>query len=107
MSDLEYITESPPNAAVPLAALDGRPLPQDRAYLRNSFPIPEEVKGAVEVALPGIPNRTLTSETLSDLDQVEIDMVLECAGNGRSLVRPAVSGLEWGLGGASPIRIGG
>ena len=107
MSGLEYITESPPNAAVPLIALDGRPIPQDRAYLRNSFPIPEDVEGIVEVVLPGIPTRILTSETLAHLDQVELDMVLECAGNGRSLVRPAVSGLEWGLGGASPIRIGG
>ena len=107
MSDLEYITESPPNAAVPLTALDGHPIPQDRAYLRNSFPVPEEVEDLVEVVFPGIPPRTLTSETLSDLDQVDMEIVLECAGNGRSLVRPAVSGLEWGLGGASPIRIGG
>jgi DMSO/TMAO reductase YedYZ molybdopterin-dependent catalytic subunit len=107
MSRLEYITESPPNAAVPLSALDGRAIPQGRAYLRNSFPAPEEVEDSVEVVLPGIPPRGLTSETLSDLDQVEMEMVLECAGNGRSLVRPVVSGLEWGLGGASPIRIGG
>lgn len=107
MSDLEYLTDEPPNAAVPLVALDGHPIPQDRAYLRNSFPIPEEVDGVVEVVLPGIPPLALTSETLAQLDQVELDIVLECAGNGRSLVRPAVSGLEWGLGGASPLRIGG
>jgi len=104
---LEFITDEPPNAGVPLAALDGRPIPQNRAYLRNSFPTPAEVDDVVQVLLPGIPPRALTSETLSNLDQVEMDMVLECAGNGRSLVRPAVSGLEWGLGGASPIRIGG
>jgi DMSO/TMAO reductase YedYZ molybdopterin-dependent catalytic subunit len=107
MSGLEYITESPPNAAVPLSALDGRAIPQDRAYLRNSFPAPEEVEDSVEVVLPGIPPRGLTSDILSELDQVEMEMVLECAGNGRSLVRPVVSGLEWGLGGVSPIRIGG
>jgi len=107
MSDLEYLTDEPPNAGVPLAALDGHPIPQDRAYLRNSFPIPEQVGGVVEIVLPGIPTRVLTAETLALLDQVEMDMVLECAGNGRSLVRPAVSGLEWGLGGASPMRIGG
>ena len=107
MSDLEYLTDEPPNAAVPLTALDGRPIPQDRAYLRNSFPTPSEVEDAVEVALPGIPPRTLTTGNLGVLEQVEMEMVLECAGNGRSLVRPAVSGLEWGLGGISPIRIGG
>jgi DMSO/TMAO reductase YedYZ molybdopterin-dependent catalytic subunit len=107
MPDLEYLTDEPPNAAVPLTVLDGRPIPQDRAYLRNSFPTPTEVEDVVEVELPGIPSRTLTTGTLEELDQVEIEMVLECAGNGRSLVRPAVSGLEWGLGGISPIRIGG
>jgi len=57
--------------------------------------------------LPGLPPTILTPEALTSLDQVEIDMVLECAGNGRSLVRPEVSGLEWGLGGASPIKAGG
>jgi DMSO/TMAO reductase YedYZ molybdopterin-dependent catalytic subunit len=107
MSELEYLTDEPPNAAVPLTALDGRPIPQDRAYLRNSFPTPTEVGDVVEVVLPGLPPRTVTSETLADLDQVEMEMVLECAGNGRSLVRPPVSGLEWGLGGISPMRIGG
>jgi DMSO/TMAO reductase YedYZ molybdopterin-dependent catalytic subunit len=107
MSELEYLTDEPPNAAVPLTALDGRPIPQDRAYLRNSFPTPTEVGDVVEVVLPGVPPQTVTSETLADLDQVDMEMVLECAGNGRSLVRPPVSGLEWGLGGISPITIGG
>ena len=107
MSDLEYITDEPPNAAVPLAALDGSPIPQDRAYLRNSFPIPETAPAEVEVLMPGHPTHTLSIETLLDLDQVEMEMVLECAGNGRSMVKPEVSGLEWGLGGVSPIRIGG
>ena len=107
MSDLEFITDEPPNAGVPLAALDGRALPQDRAYVRNSFPLPEAVTGELEVLMPGRPTRTLSTASLSELDQVELEMVLECAGNGRSMVRPAVSGLEWGLGGASPIRISG
>jgi DMSO/TMAO reductase YedYZ molybdopterin-dependent catalytic subunit len=109
VSGLEYITDSPPNAAVPLHELDGRLIPQDRAYMRNSFPVPApgEVSGEIEAVFPVKPPRTLTPETLSGLDQMEMDMVLECAGNGRSLVRPVVSGLEWGFGGVSPIRIGG
>ncbi len=109
MPGLEYITDKPPNAAIPVSELDGKLIPQDRAYMRNSFDIPdaEGVSGVVEVSIPGLPPTTLTSQTLSSLDQVEIDMVLECAGNARSLVRPEVSGLEWGLGGASPIRAGG
>ncbi|MGH8873585.1 MAG: molybdopterin-dependent oxidoreductase [Acidimicrobiia bacterium] len=109
MKDLDYITDSPPNAAVPLSELDGRPLPQDQVYLRNSFPTPgpNEVTEEIEVVLPGQPSRTLTPEDLGRLAPVTMNIVLECAGNGRSFMRPVVTGLAWGLGGASPIRIGG
>lgn len=77
--------------------------------MRNSFPMPEpgQVTGEIEVNLPGRPARTLTPDGLASLEQVNIDLVLECAGNGRSLIRPVVTGLEWGLGGASPVRVGG
>ena len=109
VSGLEYFSESPPNAGVPLADLDGRPLSQDRVYMRNSFPMPEpgQVTGEIEVNLPGRPARTLTLDGLAGQEQVDIELVLECAGNGRSLMRPVVSGVEWGLGGASPVRVGG
>lgn len=109
MSGLEFITEEPPNAAVPLADLDGRGLPQERVYMRNSFPMPEpgQVTGQIEVDLPGRPGRTLTPDGLAALEHVDLDLVLECAGNGRSLMRPVVSGVQWGLGGASPVRVGG
>jgi DMSO/TMAO reductase YedYZ molybdopterin-dependent catalytic subunit len=109
MSGLEYLTERPPNAGVPLERLDGRPLGQDRAYLRNSFeiPAPDTLTGEIEVVIPGRPARTATADDLSALEFVEIDFVLECAGNGRSLIRPAVDGLAWGFGGVSPIRVRG
>lgn len=109
MSGLEYLTVSPPNAAVPLRDLHGGPLPQHRIYQRNSFPTPApgEVSGEVEVLLPGRPPETLDLTRLAELEPTVEEMVLECAGNGRSLITPAVAGVEWGLGGASPIRIGG
>ena len=109
MSSLDYITVSPPNAAVPLTDLDGRALPQHRVYQRNSFemPAPSAVTGEIEVLLPGRPDETLDLPRLARLEHVTEEMVLECAGNGRSLITPAVTGLEWGLGGASPIRVGG
>jgi DMSO/TMAO reductase YedYZ molybdopterin-dependent catalytic subunit len=109
MSDLEYITVSPPNAAVPLTDLDGQALPQHRVYQRNSFemPSPGEVSGEIDVLLPGLPIATLAPRLLAGLEQVAAELVLECAGNGRSLITPAVAGVEWGLGGASPIRVGG
>ena len=109
MNGLDYLTVSPPNAAVPLHDLDGRPLPQHRVYQRNSFPMPapDEMGGNIEVLLPGRRLETLDLPRLAGLEQAAEELVLECAGNGRSLITPAVAGLEWGLGGASPIRVGG
>jgi DMSO/TMAO reductase YedYZ molybdopterin-dependent catalytic subunit len=109
MIGLDFLTDSPPNAGVPLSRLDGRPLGQDMAYLRNSFdaPAPGEVRGEIELIIPGRAPRTVTAADLAALDRVKVDFVLECAGNGRSLIRPSVEGLAWGLGGVSPIRVGG
>jgi DMSO/TMAO reductase YedYZ molybdopterin-dependent catalytic subunit len=109
MNGLDYLTVSPPNAAVPLRDLHGRPLPQHRVYQRNSFPMPApgEINGEVEVVLPGRRPETLDLPRLAGLEQAVEELVLECAGNGRSLITPAVAGVEWGLGGASPIRVGG
>jgi DMSO/TMAO reductase YedYZ molybdopterin-dependent catalytic subunit len=77
--------------------------------MRNSFDMPEprRVSGEVEVVLPGKEPTKLTAGGLSDLDQVTLDMVLECAGNGRSLARPVPPGLAWRLGAVSPIRVTG
>lgn len=109
MKDLEIITERPLNAEVRLSSLDGSHLPQDRLYMRNSFDIPEpgRVSGNIEVVLPGKEPTKLTAGELSDHDQVTLDMVLECAGNGRSLARPVPPGLAWSLGGVSPVRVTG
>lgn len=109
MSGLEYLTEDPPNAGVPLSRLDGRPLTQDRAYVRNTFrtPDPASLSGEIEIVVPGLPDRKVAVDDLADLPPVEVELVLECAGNGRSLIRPAVEGLAWGFGGVSPIRVGG
>ncbi len=106
---LEYITIEPPNASVPMTDLDGRLLTQDRVYMRNSFPIPEpkQATGEILVLLPGHEPRTVTTDELGLLPRVVVDMVLECAGNGRSLMTPVPSGLAWVLGAASPIRVSG
>jgi DMSO/TMAO reductase YedYZ molybdopterin-dependent catalytic subunit len=48
--------------------------------------------------------------TLSDLSKLETHSVvntLECAGNGRSLHRPQVPGIQWGKGGVSTARFSG
>jgi DMSO/TMAO reductase YedYZ molybdopterin-dependent catalytic subunit len=39
--------------------------------------------------------------------EVQIDMVLECASNGRALMDPVPDGVPWEFGGASPITVSG
>lgn len=109
MTHLEYITIEPPNASVPVTDLDGSLLTQDRVYMRNSFSLPDlkQVTGEIRVLIPGKQARTVTPDDLGVLPRATIDMVLECAGNGRSLMSPVPSGLAWELGGASPIRVSG
>jgi DMSO/TMAO reductase YedYZ molybdopterin-dependent catalytic subunit len=109
MTELDFITEQPPNASVPLRFLDGSPLGQDRIYMRNSFPAPEpgRVTGGIQLLLPGREPEILDPDLLAAMTQVTMDMVLECAGNGRSLMKPVPDGLPWHLGGVSPIRVTG
>jgi DMSO/TMAO reductase YedYZ molybdopterin-dependent catalytic subunit len=109
MSGLDFLTEHPPNAGVPVERLDGRSLAQHEAYLRNSFDTPpsEELTGEIEMVIPGQPPRIVTVTDLGGLPSVDVVFVLECAGNGRSFIRPAIEGLAWGLGGASPIEVRG
>lgn len=109
MNHLEYITVEPPNASVRLADLDGHLLSQHRVYMRNSFPMPDpmDVSGEIRVLIPEQEPRTVALDELTLLPRVTVDMVLECAGNGRSLMTPIPSGLAWALGGASPIRVSG
>ncbi|MGH8914169.1 MAG: molybdopterin-dependent oxidoreductase, partial [Acidimicrobiia bacterium] len=109
VSHLDYLTTEPANAAVPLSCLDGRPLPQDRMYMRNSFSMPDPgtVSGSIDVIVPGRSPRTLALGDLAPLPRAGVAMVLECAGNGRSLMTPVPSGVAWGLGGASPVQVSG
>jgi DMSO/TMAO reductase YedYZ molybdopterin-dependent catalytic subunit len=72
-------------------------------YIRNHFPIPTVDAGHWRLRLDGLVLRPLNVQ-LNDLVSMPAkDMVvtLECAGNGRSLMSPAVEGEQWGLGAVS------
>ncbi|MDH3189805.1 MAG: molybdopterin-dependent oxidoreductase [Acidimicrobiia bacterium] len=102
MNRLEVVTDQPPNAGTPLALLDGRPLSADEVYMRNNFEIPVTAPDHIHVGL-GDRRFVLTLEDLTSLPQVEVEMVLECAGNGRRLMDPVPDGTPWALGGVSPV----
>ena len=75
--------------------------PTDRHFVRNNSGIPERavrkdlhgwklvIDGEVHKEL------ALSMDDLSRFPQVTMEVVLECAGNGRSLFEPKVSGTQW------------
>jgi DMSO/TMAO reductase YedYZ molybdopterin-dependent catalytic subunit len=107
LSGLTYLTKNPPNAGVQTAMQDGRLLSQSEMYLRNNFPLPGYPPQGFEVVIPGRRTRFLTGADLLRFPQVELDLVLECAGNGRILMDPVPEGIPWDLGGSSIISAAG
>jgi DMSO/TMAO reductase YedYZ molybdopterin-dependent catalytic subunit len=106
MERLLVVTENPPNAETPLARLDGTPLGNHLVYMRNNFTPPERGPSAIEIDLGGETN-TIAVSDLDRLAQVDVDMVLECAGNGRIYMDPTPEGTPWDLGGVSPVTASG
>jgi DMSO/TMAO reductase YedYZ molybdopterin-dependent catalytic subunit len=107
LSDLYYISTDPPNAGVPLDRQSGQLLQQADMYMRNNFSIPAIRPATFEVVIPNSPLRQVDAAELTELPQVEKTMMLECAGNGRTLMRPIPDGTPWDLGGASLVRVRG
>ena len=84
--------------------------PVPRFFVRNHMHEPSElnaddwrltVGGEVEKPF------TLTLAELSKIESHSVVNTLECAGNGRSLQRPQVPGIQWGKGAVSTARFSG
>lgn len=101
------ISQSPPNVGVKVEGLTGESLSQRQMYVRCNFAIPRAVPDSFEFALPGRKPRHIGLEQFEPFEEVDRDMVLECAGNGRSLMDPPPDGVQWELDGASPITVSG
>ena len=94
----------PLNCETSLPALvGGTVMPNARFYVRNHFQIPQLDADTYRVAVGGLVERPL-SLTLRDVLQLpsrSLVVTLECAGNGRALLQPTVSGEQWDLGAVS------
>lgn len=103
------VTKRPFNAETPLAALAQPQTPLDLVYVRNHFDIPKldseswklEVGGAVAVPL------NLSLSDLQEMAAHSVEMVLECAGNGRKMMDPKPPGTPWNLGAVSRVQFRG
>lgn len=84
--------------------------PVPRFFVRNHMHEPSELNAENwRLSVGGEVEKPFTL-TLSELSKVETHSVvntLECAGNGRSLHRPQVPGIEWGKGAVSTARFSG
>jgi len=101
------ITEKPPNTGVRVEGLTGESLNQQQMFVRSNFPLPPSPPTGFELVVPGRKSRFITMEQFKPFEQVQRDIVLECAGNGRSLMRSVPEGVPWALDGVSPITVSG
>ncbi|HVJ14227.1 MAG TPA: sulfite oxidase [Polyangiaceae bacterium] len=83
--------------------LGGVFMPSAHFYVRNHFHIPKLDPKSFRLRVTGLVRRTL-GLSLRDLDNMPsktLLVTLECAGNGRALFEPPISGEHWELGAVS------
>ncbi len=97
----------PLNRETPASALvHGLVTPNAQFYLRNHFAVPDLDAGRWRVRIGGLVKSPLSLglQDLLKLPARSAMVTLECAGNGRSLLRPPVAGEQWGLGAVGTAR---
>lgn len=85
------------------ALIGGAVMPNQRFYVRNHFHIPRLDSQSWRLNVVGLVERPLNLN-LRDLMKMPSHahfVTLECAGNGRSMLSPRVSGEQWNLGAVS------
>jgi DMSO/TMAO reductase YedYZ molybdopterin-dependent catalytic subunit len=113
---LVVLSESPLVLETPLSLLAGERITdkrrlfvrdvQDLKEALNLRPMPIE---GWEIVLSGLispPRLIIRAEELLKMEQVEHEMVLECAGNGRANFG-GIPGVQWGQGGVGNVRFSG
>lgn len=91
---------SPQNLATPLEYFD-RPITPTRVFFVRSHFGPPALDRTRKTTFDGLVKTPLTlgvDELRTQFREVTVTTVLQCAGNGRSLHKPAVPGLQWGHG---------
>lgn len=94
----------PLNCETPLGALIGEiTMPTSHFYVRNHFPIPRLDPETWRLSIAGLVHErvSMSLQDLRNLPSESVVATIECAGNGRVLLRPAVEGEPWALGAVS------
>ncbi|MFD7626465.1 molybdopterin-dependent oxidoreductase [Streptomyces sp. NPDC059851] len=93
----ETVTSDPYNAQTPEAALAEPVTPVAALFVRDHFGIPGTAPDTWQLHLGGAAAApfTLGYAELLALEHQELDVLMECAGNGRALMTPRPPGLPW------------
>ncbi len=113
---LEVLSAAPLVLQTPVGLLAGQRITdKEFLFVRNCQDLDEALTmdamplDGWEIELDGLirPGRVLVhAEELRGMDQVEIEMVLQCSGNGRSRFA-GIPGTPWGIGGVGNVRFRG
>lgn len=93
----ETVTADPYNAQTPSAALAEPVTPVGALFVRDHFGVPRTTPRRWRLRLGGsvAAPYDIGYDELLAMPRRELDVVLECAGNGRSLMTPRPPGLPW------------
>lgn len=98
--------DEPVNTEPAIAALDAPLTPTEALFVRNNGTVPEAEAGWT-LSVTGLVARPLhlsPTALRSRFPTAELTSVLECAGNGRRHLSPAVEGQQWGDGAVGCAR---
>jgi sulfite oxidase len=108
-SGLIIRSKNPEDFEMPLDGFTTWITPVDQFFVRTHIYKPNVDLNQWKLRITGQVGNALTLEMadLKKLPRVELVSVVECAGNGRSLYRPIVTGMQWRYGAVANVRWAG
>jgi DMSO/TMAO reductase YedYZ molybdopterin-dependent catalytic subunit len=94
------VTATPENSETPIEGVRSWVTPNRLFFVRNHFDVPGADLETWRLPVEGCVERPMTWswDELSELPERSVFATVECAGNGRSFLQPAVHGVQWGAG---------
>jgi DMSO/TMAO reductase YedYZ molybdopterin-dependent catalytic subunit len=94
------VTSEPENSEMPLEYVRGWVTPNRLFFVRDHFPEPAIELARWRLRIAGCVERPLelSFEDLTAMPERSLFATVECAGNGRSLLRERAPGVQWGAG---------
>lgn len=96
----KVVTAQPENSETPLEEVRGWVTPNRLFFVRNHFNPPQIDMATWRLTVEGCVERPTewTWDQLAGLPERSVFATVECAGNGRSFLKPHVHGVQWGAG---------